>query len=386
VVKNGVALSTYTYDSNGNRLSYTSSGGTVNGTYDAQDRLLTYGSTSYTYTANGELLTKTNGGQTTGYSYDELGNLLSVTLPDGIEIEYLVDGQNRRVGKIVNGVQIQGWLYEDQLRPIAELDGSNNIVSRFIYATHINVPDYMLKNGITYRLITDHLGNVRLVVDVATGQVAQRVDYDAFGRVLSDTNPGFQPFGFAGGLYDAATGLVRFGARDYDAEVGRWTTKDPIGFVPTDTNLYAYSADDPVNLIDPSGFEYICPNYKKYRKPVGNGQCVRFPQVCAKLPHTSKWREGRKVKGDATIKPGTAIATFIGGIYPSNDHGNHAAIYDSQDEGGIWVYDQWYNKKTGKYQPPHRRYIRFPDREDDRDDPPNNGNSFSVIECPCQKK
>ena len=32
--------------------------------------------------------------------------------------------------------------------------------------------------------------------------VVQRVDYDEFGRVTSDTNPAFQPFGFAGGLYD----------------------------------------------------------------------------------------------------------------------------------------------------------------------------------------
>jgi hypothetical protein len=41
--------------------------------------------------------------------------------------------------------------------------------------------------------------------------------YDEFGRVLSNTNPGFQPFGFAGGIYEVDTGLVRFGARDYDA-------------------------------------------------------------------------------------------------------------------------------------------------------------------------
>ena len=47
----------------------------------------------------------------------------------------------------------------------------------------------------------------------------QRLDYDAFGQVLLDTNPGFQPFGFAGGLYDEQTKLVRFGARDYDGEV-----------------------------------------------------------------------------------------------------------------------------------------------------------------------
>ncbi|MES2731614.1 MAG: RHS repeat-associated core domain-containing protein, partial [Bacteroidota bacterium] len=53
---------------------------------------------------------------------------------------------------------------------------------------------------------------------------------DAFGKVLSDTSPGYTPFGFAGGLYDSRTDLVRFGARDYSADIGRWTTEDPIGF------------------------------------------------------------------------------------------------------------------------------------------------------------
>jgi RHS repeat-associated protein len=47
--------------------------------------------------------------------------------------------------------------------------------------------------------------------------------------VTADSNPGFQPFGFAGGLYDPDTGLVRFGARDYDAAAGRWTANDPRG-------------------------------------------------------------------------------------------------------------------------------------------------------------
>jgi len=65
--------------------------------------------------------------------------------------------------------------------------------------------------------------------------------------VLSDTNPGFQPFGFAGDLYDRDTELERFGARDYDAGTGRWTAKDPIRFGGGDTNLYGYVLGDPVN-------------------------------------------------------------------------------------------------------------------------------------------
>jgi uncharacterized protein RhaS with RHS repeats len=85
------------------------------------------------------------------------------------------------------------------------------------------------KGGDAYRIVSDHLGSPRLVVNTADGTVAQRMDYDEWGRVIQDTNPGFQPFGYAGGLYDRDTGLVRFGARDYDPETGRWTAKDPIG-------------------------------------------------------------------------------------------------------------------------------------------------------------
>ena len=57
-------------------------------------------------------------------------------------------------------------------------------------------------------------------------------------------------------IYDGDTGLVRFGARDYDPGVGRFTTKDPIGFAGGDPNLYAYVLNDPINLIDPTGLEW----------------------------------------------------------------------------------------------------------------------------------
>ncbi len=254
VTRDAVAVGSYSYDANGNR---TAANG-VSATYDAQDRLTTLGGTSYSYTAGGELLGKVTGIQTTTYQYDELGNLLQVTLPDGTVIEYLIDGAHRRVGRKVNGALVQGFLYQDALRPVVELDGGGAVVSRFVYATHANVPDYLVKGGATYRIITDHLGSPRVVIDVASGTVAQRLDYDAFGRVLGDSNPGFQPFGFGGGLYDRDTRLVRFGARDYDAETGRWTAKDPLGFMAGDANLYAYVGNDPMNRIDPSGLAEVC--------------------------------------------------------------------------------------------------------------------------------
>ena len=253
VTRNGVLFDTYSYDSNNNRASLNRSGVITNGTYDNQDRMMAYGAATYTYTANGELLSKTVGANVTQYGYDVLGNLRTVTLPGGTQIAYEIDGQNRRIGKRVNGVLTQGWLYQDQLKPVAELDGANNVVSRFVYGSRVNAPEYMIKGGVTYRLLTDQVGSIRLVVDVATGTIAQRLDYDEFGAVTFDSNPGFQPFGFAGGLYDTQTNLTRFGARDYDAEAGRWTAKDPILFGGGAMNLYEYAGSDPLNQIDPTG-------------------------------------------------------------------------------------------------------------------------------------
>ena len=177
------------------------------------------------------------------------------TLPDGTEISYIVDGANRRIGRRVNGVLTQAFVYQGALRPVAELDASGGVVTRFVYGIGINVPDYFTRGGVTYRIMIDYLGSPRLVIDAATGAIVQQMEYDPFGRVVLDTNPGFQPFGFAGGLYDPLTGLVRFGARDYDPETGRWTSKDPAGF-ESDANFYAYGGNDPVDHIDRRGDDW----------------------------------------------------------------------------------------------------------------------------------
>ena len=137
----------------------------------------------------------------------------------------------------------------------AWLDGAGAVKATFVYGLHVNVPEYMSTSSGTYRFVHDHLGSPRLVVDTTSGAVVQRMYYDSFGQVLNDSAPGFQPFGFAGGLWDRDTALVRFGARDYDPSVGRWTNKDPAGFNGGDPNLYAYVFNDPVNWIDPTGLD-----------------------------------------------------------------------------------------------------------------------------------
>jgi RHS repeat-associated protein len=359
VLLNGATLSHYTYDSNSNRLSLTNSSGTASGTYDAQDRLMSYGTKTYSYTANGELQSKRDTvlNQTTQYTYDVLGNLTSATLPDGTQINYVIDGQNRRIGKKVNGVLIQGFLYQGQLNPVAELDGNNNVVSRFVYGTKANVPDYMIKGGVTYGIVSDHLGSPRLVINTSTGAIIQQMNYDEFGNVTQDTNPGFQPFGFAGGLYDRDTKLTRFGARDYDAETGRWTAKDPIkfdggdtnlyGYVDSvgkppivDTNLYQYTSDDPINWIDPRGlygtqscsyYEQACQtNGGLYECSIAPNACNFFPKTpffnCVRQCLQEKHKE-RQPKNQCSQQGQTSFSNFvtehyecIGGCYQNPEN------------------------------------------------------------------
>jgi RHS repeat-associated protein len=254
VRRDGALAVIYSYDANGNRVTVTDADGTtVAATYDAQDRLIRHGAAVYAHTAAGDRQSKMTAAGTTAYRHDALGTLTGVTLPDGRQIDYLLDGQGRRVGKKIGGALSRAFLYQDDLRPIVELDGAGAVRSRFVYADRGSAPEYMISGGHTYRIIVDHLGSPRLVIDVASGDVAQELDYDAFGNVILDTQPGFQPFGFAGGIYDPDTRLTRFGVRDYDAETGRWTTKDPIGFLGGDTNLYGYVANDPINSVDVAG-------------------------------------------------------------------------------------------------------------------------------------
>jgi len=97
---------------------------------------------------------------------------------------------------------------------------------------------------------------------------------------------------------------------------------------------------------------FICHRTDQYLgKVIGDGHCVSLIKQCTAIPHTTYWRPGNKVI-NSDIIPGTVIATFKNGRYPSKS-GYHAAIYLSQTNQGIWVLDQWQGKAV------HKRLIRF---------------------------
>jgi RHS repeat-associated protein len=109
----------------------------------------------------------------------------------------------------------------------------------------------------------DAIGNVRAVTNQA-GQVIERHDYLPFGeewcgtKVCGSATPG-QPKRFTGKEHDAETGLIYFGARYYGANVGRFTTADPVITIqehlldPQRWNRYAYARNNPYRYVDPDG-------------------------------------------------------------------------------------------------------------------------------------
>ncbi len=267
VKTNGVETALWAYDANGNRTSETKGGTTVTATYDGQDRLVKYGSATYSFGNAGELQSRSRTDEMapTQYRYNALGDLVGVTQPDGTLTEYVVDAQGRRVGKRVNGTLVQAFLWEDQLRIAAELDGNGTVVSRFVYGDKANAPELILKGAAVYRVITDNSGSPRFVVDTADGSVLQRIEYDEWGSVKSNSNWRFQPFGFAGGLTDPDTGLVRFGVRDYDSESGRFLSPEPLAddaqFAVDEAAVglrparYVYALNNPLQYYDPDGLQ-----------------------------------------------------------------------------------------------------------------------------------
>ena len=111
------------------------------------------------------------------------------------------------------------------------------------------------KDSVAYLPIYDVQGTIRYLVDPSSMQIAEENDCDAFGRGL---NPRI-PYSYAGKRFDAATGLIYFGQRYYDPNLGRWLTQDPAGSVDS-SNLYQYVFNNPLVYRDLDGqFAFVIP-------------------------------------------------------------------------------------------------------------------------------
>jgi RHS repeat-associated protein len=252
VAVNGVSTETETYDAAGNRTASRTPSGMTKATYDARDRLVTSGAATYAWASDGTLAQRADASGMTKFSFDDLGQLRGVTLADGQAVTYLIDADGRRIGREVAGKLVAGYLYDPAGQVVAETDATGAVTAQFGYDDLGHLA--LVQRGTSaQRVITDPNGSPRLVIDAQTGAIIDAITYDAWGRITKETAPGTIPFGFAGGLADPGTGLVHFGARDYDPIAGRWISSDPIQFAGQDPDLYRYSASDPVNKSDPSG-------------------------------------------------------------------------------------------------------------------------------------
>lgn len=277
---NSTTQNDYVYDTNSNRTQKTNvSTGTANLTYDSQDRLLTNGSETYTYTPHGELASKTNSstGISFTYTYNSLGTLTQMVRQDVTTdtFTYVYDGWGRRVKKSKNGNLERHYIYDELNRLVGELDASQALEIQYIYGTKAHSPDYIIKSGTRYKLIHDQVGSIRLVVNSSTGAIVSEQDFDEFGNLTSSSSPDFQSLGFAGGMKVDYNQFYRFGARDYDPEVGRWVSKDPILFAGGDTNLYGYVENDPINWIDSEGEAKSSITDNTAAGPVASGGGIR---------------------------------------------------------------------------------------------------------------
>ncbi|MBY0314221.1 MAG: hypothetical protein K2Q26_01790 [Bdellovibrionales bacterium] len=118
-----------------------------------------------------------------------MGNLKQTTLPSGAVHTFDHDGLDRRVTKSIGSTLPWRAVYEDQLRIAAYVNNTaGTLAKEFIYATRINVPDYMITGGTKDHIIADHLGSPRLMVKPMDGTIVRRMDYNVLGEVKADVN------------------------------------------------------------------------------------------------------------------------------------------------------------------------------------------------------
>lgn len=189
--------------------------------HDRRKRPVAVDNILYEYGRNGLRTVKQGPEGITRYHYSPDNRLTLVELPGGRLVEYRYDEQGRPEIRLVNGdpVEIYRWRDDGDLAGFS--DGRREW--EFRYAPGETLPLAVTVETEEFTLEYDQIGSLKAVVN-ETGTVVKAVQYDPFGVCLWDSNPHFRvPPGFAGGIGDPDTGLIRFGCRDYDPDTGCWT-------------------------------------------------------------------------------------------------------------------------------------------------------------------
>lgn len=251
----------YDLDVLGNRLTATTDG--VTQTYGPNDGTkLTNVMNQYEtahglplgYDAKGNTLTDGN----SVYTYDILNRQTSVTNGNGTT-EYIYDARGRRIAK-VNGSVTTHYIYDVNYRIIEERDNSEALVATYTYGVGMDEPLTMERGGQIYYYHRDGLGSITEVSN-SVGVIVERYEYDVYGtatiydgsnNVLSASAIG-NPYLFTAREYDPESGNYYYRARYYSHELGRFLSRDPLGFAAGDYNLYRYVFNNSVTYTDPTG-------------------------------------------------------------------------------------------------------------------------------------
>ena len=268
----------YIYDAAGNRLAKIDpTSGTTLYTLGLGDRLATYGrARSPSAPQSGDDGRAASPLAAVGsYAYDTAGNVTHIVRENGTTLDLTWNGQYQLASVSTNGAFAESYaydalgrrvstttqegtirhIYDDRWQCIADIDENNTVVCSYVWGEGIDNLLAVKVGGNAYYPLTDIQGTVWGYVDSANNVVAH-FDYDAWGNILASisTVPALarNRYRFQGREWSAVTGLTNFRMRWYDAETGRWVSKDPIG-LGGGLNLYVFCGNDAVNCIDSHG-------------------------------------------------------------------------------------------------------------------------------------
>ncbi|MGB7128510.1 MAG: RHS repeat-associated core domain-containing protein [Candidatus Rhabdochlamydia sp.] len=284
ISEKGNATHNYSYDSIGNRLKKDESSYKIN---DLNELIGAEGS-KYTSHYNGHISTKTVKGSTRAYQSNPLNQLTSIKDANQT-ITFTYDLTGKRLSKCIEAKdkdpKILRFFYLNNTE-VGCVDEKGDIIELKIPSNPNNAEApciaIELKNKI-YFPIYDLQGNVACLLDHKSRKVVESYRYSAYGEeeitngigdIISDSLTG-NPWRYRGKRIDKEIGLIYFGYRYYDPEIGRWISPDPLGTIDG-LNLYAYAHNNPMTYVDYFGLSSdISEN-----QGCACGYCVRGEGFC----------------------------------------------------------------------------------------------------------